>query len=159
MIIAASTGGGGSGGGSTGGGSGGSSGGGAGGGGGSAPPSGGAGTSGGTSGSSGGTTGSGLKPVVNSASGSLKVGKSGDVVLAGTDFQAGAKVVSNAKGVKFSVRSVSASRVVLAVLASTLLKSGIYHLTILNKGGKGDSIQILISVNKRAGAVTIHKTK
>jgi hypothetical protein len=140
---------------SSGGGGGGGSGGSGTGGGGSTPPSGGGGSSGGTSGSSGGTTGGGVKPVVTSASGSLKVGKSGDVILAGTGFQAGAKVVSNAKGVKISVHSVSADRVVLAVVASALTKSGTYHVTILNKDGKGDSIEILITVNKHTEIVTI----
>jgi YVTN family beta-propeller protein len=124
------------------------------GGGGSTPPSGSGGTSGG-SGSSGGTSSPGVKPTVGTVTGSLHIGGSSDLVLSGSGFRAGATVTSNAKGVKFKVRSVGAGRVILTVLTTSSVKSGTYHLTIMNKDGRGDSVLVVFIVNKQKGVAVV----
>jgi hypothetical protein len=87
--------------------------------------------------------------------GSLHIGGSSDLVLSGSGFQAGATIASGAKGVKFRIRSIGSRRVVLTVLTTTTVKSGTYHLTIMNKDGRGDSVLMTLVVNKQKGVVLV----
>jgi YVTN family beta-propeller protein len=141
------------GGGGSGGGGGGGSGGGSGGGG-ATPPSGSTPPPGG--GGSGGTPSPGVKPTVVAVAGSLHIGGSDDLVLSGSGFEAGAKVASNAKGVKFKIRALGAGRIVLTVLTTASVRSGTYRLTIMNRDGRGDTVLMVLVVNKQKGVVVVH---
>jgi hypothetical protein len=87
--------------------------------------------------------------------GSLRIGGSSDLVLSGSGFQPGATVAFNARGAKFKIRSVGAGRVILTAFATSSVKSGAYHLTIMNKDGRGDSILVVLVVDKLKGVVIV----
>jgi hypothetical protein len=100
-----------------------------------------------------------VEPTVSATSGTLQIGKLCKLILTGSGFETGVKVVSNARGVKFDVHSVGHNELVLSVTITSSLKNGTYRLTITDKDGRSENVQLSFRVNKRTGEVNVHLVK